>query len=264
VGRCIYCGSTEKPTDEHVVPINLGGKYVLFKASCAVCQKEIHKVETHCLGFMQDLRYRRKIGGRRVEERPSTLKMLAFQSWDGVSEVDLLGKNPNQKWELIEVPFEYHLSTLVLPCFKQPRILRGLNPWQCSEAESLIDTWRYKESNEKGTEPPWPVYIEREASYWMLQRMIAKIAHGMAVWTFGLDNFRPYLMDIILGKDLSECYYLLGGVPAAKPPGRTPYEMQIVKATVGTTRNQILVSVRLFSDLGAPIYTAIVGEYLKN
>ena len=39
VGRCIYCLSTEGLTNEHIMPIALGGKLVLPKASCEPCRR---------------------------------------------------------------------------------------------------------------------------------------------------------------------------------------------------------------------------------
>jgi len=39
IGKCIYCGSEENLTDEHVVPYGLNGPWKLLKASCANCSK---------------------------------------------------------------------------------------------------------------------------------------------------------------------------------------------------------------------------------
>jgi len=37
VNRCIYCGSTRKLSDEHIIPLSLWGRQVLPKASCRDC-----------------------------------------------------------------------------------------------------------------------------------------------------------------------------------------------------------------------------------
>jgi hypothetical protein len=37
VGRCIYCGTTESLSDEHVIPLGLGGRSILYDASCQSC-----------------------------------------------------------------------------------------------------------------------------------------------------------------------------------------------------------------------------------
>ena len=35
VGSCIYCGATDQLTDEHIIPLALGGRFVLPDSSCA-------------------------------------------------------------------------------------------------------------------------------------------------------------------------------------------------------------------------------------
>jgi 5-methylcytosine-specific restriction endonuclease McrA len=37
VNRCIYCGTLENLTDEHIIPYGLGGRSILPKASCSEC-----------------------------------------------------------------------------------------------------------------------------------------------------------------------------------------------------------------------------------
>ena len=53
VGRCIYCGATEPPadigrfTDEHIIPLAMGGNLILPQASCKQCEKIINReIET--------------------------------------------------------------------------------------------------------------------------------------------------------------------------------------------------------------------------
>src|SRR5690242_1220986 len=55
IGRCIYCGATDrKLTDEHVVPYGLTGHGVIFrKASCEACaQLFTREFEQHVLRDM--------------------------------------------------------------------------------------------------------------------------------------------------------------------------------------------------------------------
>ena len=45
-GACIYCGAADvKLTDEHIVPLSIGGQHVLLKASCNECNKITSKFE---------------------------------------------------------------------------------------------------------------------------------------------------------------------------------------------------------------------------
>ena len=49
VGRCVYCDSTSDLSDEHVVPLGLGGTWILEDASCAHCRDTTSKVELRVL-----------------------------------------------------------------------------------------------------------------------------------------------------------------------------------------------------------------------
>ncbi len=56
IRECIYCGVTKLPagvsrfTDEHVIPLALGGNLVLREASCTACARIINKqIETPVL-----------------------------------------------------------------------------------------------------------------------------------------------------------------------------------------------------------------------
>ena len=58
VGRCIYCGATEPPlgarrfTDEHIIPLALGGNLILQEASCTDCAAIINReIETPVLSL---------------------------------------------------------------------------------------------------------------------------------------------------------------------------------------------------------------------
>ena len=45
VGRCIYCGSRENLSTEHIVPRSLGGDHVLLEASCPSCRDATSRFE---------------------------------------------------------------------------------------------------------------------------------------------------------------------------------------------------------------------------
>jgi len=120
VGRCIYCGSTEGLSNEHIVPANLGGTIILYKASCETCRKLIHRVETECLTAMRDIRHKRGVRLRRASATDHVFKAWVLTSWDGVAEIMPLGQNPNQKWKLEEIPPTEHPTLIGLPYFQQP------------------------------------------------------------------------------------------------------------------------------------------------
>ena len=49
IGECIYCGSTENLTDEHIVPHGLSGKWQLLEGSCQDCAKITSRFEESVL-----------------------------------------------------------------------------------------------------------------------------------------------------------------------------------------------------------------------
>jgi hypothetical protein len=49
VGCCIYCGSTDSLSDEHVLPFGLGGPSWISKASCLPCARQTSLVELRVL-----------------------------------------------------------------------------------------------------------------------------------------------------------------------------------------------------------------------
>ncbi len=77
VWRCIYCGSPETLSTEHIIPRGLRGNLVLPRSSCEPCRKITHKFETTCL--RSNFWYFRIHTGmqRRLDERPKSLPMRA-------------------------------------------------------------------------------------------------------------------------------------------------------------------------------------------
>ena len=71
VGRCIYCDSTERLTDEHVIPEGLKGNLILREASCVPCQKITCAIEGQVLGKMMG-HFRAATGMRRKDRRTKT------------------------------------------------------------------------------------------------------------------------------------------------------------------------------------------------
>jgi hypothetical protein len=86
-GRCIYCGSTGKLKDEHIVPFSLGGKAVIEAASCGDCER----ITSYLDGYLARQifhEYRAQAGmkSRRPKQRPTELSATIVKS-DGTQEV---------------------------------------------------------------------------------------------------------------------------------------------------------------------------------
>jgi hypothetical protein len=70
IGKCIYCGSVDNLSNEHIVPRGLGGPWVLKKASCAKCAAITSEIELDIVKYFFSLvrvkldlpTYHKKIG----------------------------------------------------------------------------------------------------------------------------------------------------------------------------------------------------------
>lgn len=250
VNKCIYCGETEGVlTDEHVLAANLDGDVILVKASCKKCQKEINEnIEQPSLQIMfRDIRYSRGIGRRNIKNRPKTTKLVVD---DGTGQRTFK-----------EVLYSQAPTFLLLPVFNTPGIARSVHPMDRSD--HFLGWWSNYNNPTKDD-----VYLEAKISVTLLIRLLAKIAHGAAVWTFGLDGFKPFLTNIILGIDTTDFTYFIGGddiiTPNTKEFGfdTDPFE---IKIGVGKDERELVaVNIRIFANLGAPTYQVVVGKHLKN
>jgi hypothetical protein len=212
---------------------------------------------------MKGIRYRKGLGRRNLRSRPKTLPIWVMSNWDGKAPIRPRNSDPNQNWEVREVPYGQHMTMLALPMFKGPGMMRGLAKNQCTEQEAFVKGWFHLEPFEKSDVSNRPLWVETRWTYQTLIRMIAKIAHGAAVWQFGLDNFEPFLLPLILGSDVSSDHYYVGGIPEDIPRSWGPHNVEV--SLLGDKAPYlILVGIRLFSDLGAPAYLAVVGKYRKE
>ena len=77
IGQCVYCGSKDGLSDEHIVPFGLNGNLILEKVSCPACARITSETELRVLrGFMHRAR---TVGGfrtRRPKQRPEKIPLV--------------------------------------------------------------------------------------------------------------------------------------------------------------------------------------------
>jgi hypothetical protein len=248
------------------MPANLGGDMILVAASCDTCQQEINRnVETVCLGWWQHLRYIRRIGSRRIKQRSKTLKLLArvHPRWRRIVPVRHL-HDPIGDWEIREVPYAQHPAFVRIAAFKAPGILRHLTPEQ--SANDYLAGWCWNHMEQFQMNPSFHSVRVRSTFHPIIfARMIAKVAHCVAVQRFGVDGFEPFLTEIIRGIDLSKTWYFIGG-DDVRPvvPIASHLLARLFIGEPKTEGDYIFAEIRLFANLGAPIYYAIVGQNPKR
>ena len=87
-----------------------------------------------------------------------------------------------------------------------------------------------------------------------LCRVLAKIAHSYAVAELGLGGFTPLLREFIRGEGGDRFRYV-GGEFKPGAPGAGLHEIGFEQGVTG----YLVVRIRLFASLGAPVYRVVVG-----
>jgi hypothetical protein len=232
---------------EHIVPFGLGGELILPKASCRSCETITGRVEQMCLrGMFGPLRHAAGLQTRRPKERPSEFPLKL------VSE--------NGEVRIVMVPADEYPTTVHLIELPPARILRGLPdegatpvmaiPWVWMDRRKLFALMNKLGQRDFNTRTG----LLDPLSF---TRMLSKIAHAYAVAELGVDSFQHLATGFILSG--SAGINLLVGAQAILEPleGSTasPYHLSIATHTGG----MIVVGIRLFGDLQAPVYHVVVG-----
>lgn len=255
VGRCIYCGANEPPpgarrfTDEHIIPLALGGNLILKQASCTDCAAIINReIETPVLfkewGY---LRIKRNFPSRSKNKRRATRReYVTLTRLDG---------------RPMQIPVTDYSCPVPLYKFKQARILSGLPRGD--------DNFHW--TMEMLSSPDEEVEMQRKFPEWnrrhsilmrpyQFARLLAKIAFSYAVAEYGLAAFTPLVADIIRGRS-DDYFYSVGGeldIKAAIPGGDHVTDIKIIFRN--PRRALLIVDVRLFSQIRTPAYHVVVGE----
>lgn len=254
IGKCIYCGSHDDLTDEHVLPYALGGHLRLNQASCKACATITGRLEQKLLrGHWWP--YRKKLGLQtRNPNAANELKSIKIIKANG-EVID--GHMPLENF-VAAIVFELAPPSIItgeVKCgepFAKNAFLKMLGPMA---SEALIDGKSYQLNPSDKVE--FPVNFDSGE----LTRFLAKVAHGYAISKEGWDAFDEfYLPEFILGRaDGIQTY--VGG-----------YESPIITKTLpGGGYNRMMVRMRgnlisaciqLFIDGGdpPPIYEIIVGK----
>lgn len=252
IGECIYCGKTEDETElkkEHIVPYSLAGNSFLPKSSCQECESITSAIEGKCVAKMYKLlRLRFDIQTRRRKKR---IKSMPIQ-------VILDGKST-----IIDLPVNGLLGILGFVHFPVPGFLRIPE----EHLENFVGTklsvrnimpkdmsiWEQK--NISSVKSSITFQVETHAL------MMAKIAHCIAVGTFGINNFDKLLTGFILKQETKGLAYLVGGVKEIEPPIVLNNHHQVSWEITKKDFNlyYILIKIRLFSYLGGPTVQVIAG-----
>ena len=247
VGYCIYCGTTTGDlTLEHIVAKGLGGTLKLPKASCEAHRRITSKVERYCL--------REMFGSFRLHTNlnqsapPPSLPHIIIG--DG-------GTRQVRDVAVTDYPY-----ALALACFPQPGILAGREPTDSFQ----LKPWFWVADGEIERQQRLhggAGFSSPEFHPTMFCRMLAKIALGFAVamMTPKGISFEPLVRDLIV-RGSPTPFHLVGGDLVAPPAATEPvlHELKWRLEHPG----YLVVTIRLFAELGTPLYHVVVGKCLDE
>lgn len=256
LGRCLYCGADSALSDEHIIPLGLGGRWVLPKSSCAACAKETSAFERTCQRTMLGpLRIYYDLPSRRRKERPEKLPLK-------------VKRTPDADWSYIDVDQQIYPFLVLFPLLDLPDELSGRTTAE-SRGAVVRQLWIRGASFRDGILPHLAALaaelqvaaIEPTAKFSAPEffRMLAKIAHAFAVAEMGIGSFAPFLIPIVRAADTANCVQYIGGLREQEPRTENLHELSFVPPPVNRP-DIIAVRVRLFATLETPTYHVAVGR----
>lgn len=260
VGQCIYCGaseyalgSTRRLADEHIIPLGIGGKFVLPEASCQKCERITGRIESialnnHLLGPRRHLRLR---GRTPTSKTPKELPVFVPRG----------GKD-----EKVMIPVEDHPSALFLFQLGNPPVIDRLNGiWvEPPTPVGIFTKWFNFKADILAEKYGISQWTPPAMDYYVFCRMLAKIGHAYAIAKLGTGSFHPTLTTSILEGSLDSARVIpfVGGTVAA------PAELALHTLEDGTIHvaglDLVGVKIRLFAQFGAPTYLVVVGTKGKR
>ncbi len=248
--ECIYCGARGvKFTDEHTFPDGLLGQHILPKASCEPCQKIINEqVEQYCMRTLF-AHLRAVTGMRSAKKRPPPPLTVKLERQSG--EIERVVVDP------ADLPQFFSLPVFPGPCFLtgEPVGETFDGWWWHHETPGASEALRKLGAQSMVSETVFPSRIAR---------LVAKIAHSQA-WALWGPAFEPFLPDVILGKTKYFQEYVGGWGKILNPVPDFAHTFKVMnwRKTKGDKDSYLIGEIRFFSDLGGPVYYAVIGKALK-
>ncbi len=254
--RCIYCGSTNNLTEEHIVPLGLGGRWTLPNGSCQACAKITSAFEGTCLRTMLGpLRMYYGMPSRRRGKRPKKLPL----------KVKL---KPESDWSYIDVEQEIYPFLILFPLLHLPDELSGQTTYGEREAK-VRQLWIRAASFRYGIMPHLNslaarlhvAAIEPTGTFKAPEffRMLAKIAHAFAIAELGENAFVPFVGSIICKGETSNSVQFIGGSKETEHATSALHEVSFWSIPSAPPET-VAVRVRLLSALETPTYYVAVGR----
>jgi hypothetical protein len=263
ISSCIYCSSSNRLSDEHIVPYSLGGSLTLKDASCENCSDITKKFEQICARNMfGSFRTVNRLPTRRKHQRPN--------------ELELLVEGPSGKQTIKVLVADHPGVPASLPLLPPPGMRVGPTK-QLPQPDtavwlSLTQINRAKAKKIADSTGAIDLSVKKpEVDLLAFMRLLAKVAHGAVHAMFHASGFVPFLPDYILGKD-PHLPFVVGGATQPPPPGtattlgyqgddsRLGHRISCGSATNAIGQIVLMSHIQLFSFLPyAPVYEVFVA-----
>ena len=250
IGHCIYCRAHDKKlTDEHTIPDGMGGRHILPKASCESCQKTINLFEQYCMRTLfPNTRAAWGIKGSRKRQEPK--RSIKVKKRDGTI-------------QRIHRPISQLPILTALPVWPEPFALEGREPTETFAGFQ----WVHEPFDWEDVQREFDAdaILTEEIKPYRFARFIAKIAHAHSVAILGEDRFEPWLTGLICDPKPQPWIHLVGGSIKVPPP-EPQHTIQMWFAVIRRRTDKMnlgMFTIRLFPQIGGPVYHAIIGRMLK-
>lgn len=243
-GECMYCGSKENLSREHIVPYGLNGPGVIPKSSCGSCSEITSKFERHVLrGPLWGLRAYLRFSSRRKQKLPKNLPFIL--------------KSKGTEFE-VSLPIDEHPIMLTFPVFGVPTLAGGKKVIGINIKGSAMYNFgapvkevldKYNADDFRVTETSQPVSFAR---------LLAKIAWGVAVINGQHAKLDSGLLDAFLynPNDIGQWVGTYTD-PLVKVESNLLHEIRIREDNeIGF----LMADVKLFSNSETPRYGVILGR----
>jgi hypothetical protein len=228
-------------TEEHIIPEGLGGRMVLLEASCVACCVQTHAFEGQVLGRMfGDVRRHFGIRGKKGRKRPQHPTVYVDRGHGVQAE---------------EIPLEGHPALLPMPIFAPPGILFNLP--KTDEIPYVLNAINFLGDLDERVRALRGTILLRRFSIEPFGRMLCKIAHAFA-YSEARGEFDSYLENIVRGERPLHLPYYIGCSIINEPAGNETNTLHQIGMEFHN--NYVVIRIRLFAIVNAPVYWVVVGH----
>jgi hypothetical protein len=245
-GACIYCGATSvRLTDEHVVPLSLGGQHILLAASCDSCADITKRFEQDVAREMWgDARISYDAPSRRKSQRKTHIVLT----------------DPDNPDRTVKIPYSEYPAPMIYYKMHRCGLLEGM-----PDTVDLSSMWQFSaifdDAKAKSFEKRFGIKLTAKFRHVpeSFARLLAKIGYCNLLCFLDLGEFRPICLPYILGQKSNPSYIVGGEFDVSSPAPGLGYVLNTTGFGI-PDRMMFLAEIRLFANLNTPTYHVVIGD----